>query len=38
MRIYCGVPAANSAFHDAEEVFAQVDAHLDAQLDDQDPQ
>lgn len=24
--IYCGVPAANSAFHLAEEVFAQVDA------------
>jgi 4-carboxymuconolactone decarboxylase len=23
--IYCGVPAANSAFHWAEEVFAQVD-------------
>jgi 4-carboxymuconolactone decarboxylase len=23
--IYCGVPAANSAFHDAEEVFAAVD-------------
>ena len=26
--IYCGVPAANSAFHLAEEVFAQVDAEL----------
>ncbi len=24
--IYCGVPAANSAFHAAEEVFRQVDA------------
>jgi 4-carboxymuconolactone decarboxylase len=24
--IYCGVPAANSAFHIAEEVFAQLDA------------
>ena len=24
--IYCGVPAANSAFHAAEEVFAHVDA------------
>lgn len=24
--IYCGVPAANSAFHAAEEVFAQLDA------------
>ena len=24
--IYCGVPAANSAFHLAEEVFAQMDA------------
>jgi 4-carboxymuconolactone decarboxylase len=24
--IYCGVPAANSAFHWAEEVFAQMDA------------
>jgi 4-carboxymuconolactone decarboxylase len=24
--IYCGVPAANSAFHLAEEVFAQLDA------------
>ena len=23
--IYCGVPAANSAFHAAEEVFAQLD-------------
>ena len=23
--IYCGVPAANSAFHAAEEVFAQID-------------
>ena len=23
--IYCGVPAANSAFHLAEEVFAQID-------------
>jgi 4-carboxymuconolactone decarboxylase len=23
--IYCGVPAANSAFHMAEEVFAQID-------------
>jgi len=23
--IYCGVPAANSAFHWAEEVFAQMD-------------
>jgi len=24
--IYCGVPAANSAFHTAEEVFAEFDA------------
>ena len=24
--IYCGVPAANSAFHTAEEVFAHLDA------------
>jgi 4-carboxymuconolactone decarboxylase len=24
--IYCGVPAANSAFHIAEEVFAEVDS------------
>lgn len=24
--VYCGVPAANSAFHVAEEVFAEVDA------------
>jgi 4-carboxymuconolactone decarboxylase len=24
--IYCGVPAANAAFHIAEEVFAQMDA------------
>jgi len=24
--IYAGVPAANSAFHMAEEVFAQMDA------------
>ena len=24
--IYCGVPAANSAFHMAEEVFAQIEA------------
>jgi 4-carboxymuconolactone decarboxylase len=24
--IYCGVPAANSAFHWAEEVFAQIDS------------
>lgn len=24
--IYCGIPAANSAFHLAEEVFAQLDA------------
>jgi 4-carboxymuconolactone decarboxylase len=24
--IYCGVPAANAAFHIAEEVFAQLDA------------
>jgi 4-carboxymuconolactone decarboxylase len=24
--IYCGVPAANSSFHMAEEVFAQMDA------------
>jgi alkylhydroperoxidase/carboxymuconolactone decarboxylase family protein YurZ len=23
--IYCGLPAANSAFHAAEEVFAQFD-------------
>jgi 4-carboxymuconolactone decarboxylase len=23
--IYCGVPAANSAFHTAEEVFAEID-------------
>jgi 3-oxoadipate enol-lactonase/4-carboxymuconolactone decarboxylase len=25
--IYCGVPAANSAFHAAEEVFAELDKH-----------
>jgi len=25
--IYCGVPAANSAFHAAEEVFAELDQH-----------
>jgi 4-carboxymuconolactone decarboxylase len=25
--IYCGVPAANSAFHAAEEVFAEMDRH-----------
>jgi len=24
--IYCGVPAANSAFHAAQEVFAEIDA------------
>ncbi len=24
--IYCGVPAANSAFHTAQEVFAEIDA------------
>ena len=24
--IYCGVPAANAAFHTAEEVFAEIDA------------
>ncbi len=24
--IYCGVPAANSAFHVAQEVFAEMDA------------
>jgi len=24
--IYCGVPAANSAFHLAQEVFAEMDA------------
>ena len=24
--IYCGVPAANSAFHTAQEVFAEMDA------------
>jgi 4-carboxymuconolactone decarboxylase len=24
--IYCGVPAANSAFHTAEEVFAEIDS------------
>jgi 4-carboxymuconolactone decarboxylase len=24
--VYCGVPAANSAFHDAEEVFELLDA------------
>ena len=24
--IYCGVPAANAAFHSAQEVFAEVDA------------
>jgi alkylhydroperoxidase/carboxymuconolactone decarboxylase family protein YurZ len=24
--IYCGVPAANAAFHIAREVFAEVDA------------
>ncbi|MFZ0879522.1 MAG: carboxymuconolactone decarboxylase family protein, partial [Candidatus Acidiferrales bacterium] len=28
--IYCGVPAANSAFHIAEEVFAEMDASRDA--------
>ena len=27
--IYCGVPAANSAFHIAEEVFAELDAPRD---------
>ncbi|MBV9613477.1 MAG: 4-carboxymuconolactone decarboxylase [Acidobacteriaceae bacterium] len=26
--IYCGVPAANAAFHAAEEVFAELDAPL----------
>ena len=25
--VYCGVPAANSAFHAAEEVFAEQDRH-----------
>jgi 4-carboxymuconolactone decarboxylase len=25
--IYCGVPAANSAFHAAEEVFAEMEGH-----------
>jgi 4-carboxymuconolactone decarboxylase len=25
--IYCGVPAANSAFHAAEQVFAEMDRH-----------
>jgi alkylhydroperoxidase/carboxymuconolactone decarboxylase family protein YurZ len=24
--IYCGVPAANAAFHSAQEVFAEMDA------------
>jgi 4-carboxymuconolactone decarboxylase len=24
--IYCGIPAANSAFHSAEQVFAEIDA------------
>ena len=24
--VYCGVPAANTAFHDAEQVFAEMDA------------
>ena len=24
--IYCGVPAANTAFHIAQEVFAEIDA------------
>ena len=28
--IYCGVPAANAAFHAAQEVFAQMDAHTAA--------
>jgi 3-oxoadipate enol-lactonase/4-carboxymuconolactone decarboxylase len=23
--IYCGIPAANSAFHSAEQVFAEMD-------------
>ena len=27
--IYCGVPAANSSFHMAEEVFAQMDLKLE---------
>jgi 4-carboxymuconolactone decarboxylase len=26
--IYCGVPAANSAFHIAQEVFAEIDAEV----------
>jgi len=29
--IYCGVPAANSAFHCAEEVFAELDASASPQ-------
>lgn len=29
--IYCGVPAANSAFHLAAEVFAQMDSQMDAE-------
>jgi 4-carboxymuconolactone decarboxylase len=29
--IYCGVPAANSAFHAAQEIFAQVDAEKDSE-------
>lgn len=28
--IYCGVPAANSAFHMAREIFAELDADVDA--------
>ena len=30
--VYCGVPAANSAFHAAEEVFAELDGHGPATL------
>jgi alkylhydroperoxidase/carboxymuconolactone decarboxylase family protein YurZ len=26
--IYCGVPAANSAFHIAQEVFAEMDEEI----------
>jgi 4-carboxymuconolactone decarboxylase len=29
--IYCGVPAANSAFHAAQEIFSQVDAEKDSE-------
>ena len=28
--IYCGIPAANSAFHDASEIFAQMDSESEA--------